>query len=325
MYMNTKQKKVVVIGGANGTGLNIQGLKTYKDIELMAVVSMSDSGRSSGKIRQELGALPPADILRVLIAASSYDESLLTEIFYTKRFTHPPKLEQLNIGSALIALASTYTNNLLSVIQNLEQIFDCKAKVLPVTISMTDLHVSLSNGTDIHSEGNIDCPQQPIPDDVVITRSWLDPTGKIDDPAREALEQADVIITGPGDLYTSNIAPLLTEGCFEAIKKSSAKLVYVAGNKYTIGGEPAPKTLSERVAALQMYLPRRVDLVLYDTHVLQGAEIEMYKERDWGLIDFDTESLDATLLIGADIERDGGGIDPKKLGMELHQYIQTIK
>ncbi len=316
-----KKKKVVIFGGANGTGLSVRGLKTYADIlDVTAIVSMSDSGRSSGKVRDELGELPPADVLRVIIAGSLYDYSLLKELFYKKRFTSDQKIAGLNIGTLLIALGAKYTGNIISITQDLAEMLQCQVQVFPATLTLTELHARLDSGVELHSEGSIDSPEQDCTGQK-IEEVWLDPTGPMYGPAVEAIKEADVIITGPGDLYTSNIAAMLAEGTYEAIAQSKAKIVYIAGNKYTINGEPAPRSLSKRVLALEAYLPRPVDVILYNTHELGHSETETYHARNWGLIDFDVHNITDRRVIGVEIERKGGGIDPEKLGNALMQIM----
>lgn len=319
-------KNIVTFGGANGTGLVMRGLKRYRDqYNLSAIVSMSDSGRSSGKIREEIGSLPPADILRVLLSMSTrYEYDLLKELFYSKRFTGDDKLERLNIGSLLIALTSQYLDgDILTVIRNLERIFETAGNVYPACLDQTHINVQLQSGKTIHGEGNIDEPGAIDRTDL-IEKIWLEPSGNIYKEAAAALRKADVIITGPGDLYTSNITAILPNGAKEAIAESNAKIIYVAGNKFTIDGEPAPTSLSARVRALEQYLPRKVDAIFYDSHKLSEKEKTYYQEKHWGLLDFDVEQLAGYLVVGKDIEEDGGGIDTSKLGDVLYDIIENL-
>ena len=319
MHKKVTQKKVVVMGGANGPSLVLRGLKMQNDIDLIAVIAMTDSGRSSGKIRTELGQLPPADILRVMIALSPYDYDTLMQILYNARFSSPALLDGLNIGTALIALAAKETGKLSDVIAELSKILETKGRVLPVTLDMSNLVVECSDQTCLFGEGNIDEPQDERVREV--TKAYLSPAAYVTDEAAEAIRQAEYLIIGPGDLYTSCIASLLPIGVKEAIRESTAKIIYVAGNKYTIGGEPAPRELSKRVDALEQFLPRPVDVVLYDNHELLESEQQFYTEKHWGLIDFDVENVSAVQVVGEDLERSGGGLDPQKIGAVLSQIL----
>lgn len=312
MSTNIVQKKIVVMGGANGPSLVLRGLKHYEDFDLTAVIAMTDSGRSSGKIRKEFGQLPSADILRVIIALSPYDYDTLIQILYNARFSSPSLLDGLNIGTALIALAAKETGKLTDIIDQLSNILNAKGKVLPVTLDMSNLVVECSDHTCMFGEGNIDEPSEDRHREV--TKAYLSPAAYVTDDAADAIRNADNIIIGPGDLYTSCVASLLPIGVKEAIQESAAKLIYVAGNKYTVGGEPAPKVLSQRVTALEQFLPRPVDIVLYDNHKLSDQEQRYYQKKHWGLIDFDMTSSTEKIVLGEDLELSGGGIDPRKLG-----------
>ena len=307
------------MGGASGPSLVLRGLKTYNDLDLAAVIAMTDSGRSSGKVRQELGQLPPADILRVMISMSPYDYHTLMQIFYNARFCAPDLLEGLNIGSVLIALAAKETGKLPVVIEQLSNILETRGRVLPVTLDMSNLVVECSDQTCLLGEGNIDEPHENL--DREIVKAYLSPAAYITDEAADAIRKSDTIIIGPGDLYTSCIAALLPIGVKEAIRESSAKIIYVAGNKYTIGGEPAPKKLSERVVALEQFLPRPVDVLLYDNHQLSTQERDYYKKKKWGLIEFDMEKNTNKSVVGVDLELAGGGIDPQKVGKALKPLL----
>ena len=161
-------------------------------------------------------------------------------------------------------------------------------------------------------EANID---QPTYDrSLKIKRVSLDPKGMVYAEAARVIREADFIFFGPGDLYTSIVAALLPEGCCEAIAGSKARLIYVAGNKYTESGETGPTSLSGFVRALEDYLPRSIDLVIYNNHVLRSNEKDFYKENDWAIKEYDKENLADWRVIAQDFERPDGGISFKKLG-----------
>ncbi len=319
--MTHTKHNVVTMGGANGPSLVLRGLKQYDELNLTAVIAMTDSGRSSAKVRDELGQLPPADILRVMIALSPYDYQTLMQLLYRARFASPSLLDGLNIGTAFIALAAKHTGNLPLIISELSKMLECRGTVLPVTLDMAHLVVECSDNTCLVGEGNIDEPLEHI--DREISRASLKPAAYITGEAAEAIRQADALIIGPGDLYTSCIASILPVGTLDAIRESRAKIIFVAGNKYSIGGEPAPRTLSERTQALERYLPRPVDAVVYDSHRLSDEEAEYYRTKGWGLIEFDVANMKEKMVVGEDVEITGGGIDPDKLGRVLRHVMMS--
>jgi uncharacterized cofD-like protein len=134
-------------------------------------------------------------------------------------------------------------------------------------------------------------------------------------PALEALRQADYIILGPGSLYTSIIPSLLIPEVKQVLKQSKAKLVYVVGNGYEAEGELGPTTMAGFVEALQRYVPRSINIVIYNTADLGAKERRFYEEKKWGVATRDVEVLkERYMMFGYPFERDGGGLSKERLG-----------
>lgn len=306
-------KKVVVVGGGNGAAVSILALKRNLDLfKISAVIAMSDSGGSSGRLRREFKTMPPGDILRGMMAMSKYDYYTLRQIFYERRFDGCGKLDGHNLGNIFLTFASKYSS-LEEAVCSLQQSLECVGKVYPVTIEASELCAEFKNGEVIHGECLIDRPDKKD-NGHVIKKVWLKPEVKLYTPAKEAILSADYIILGPGSLYTSVIPNLLTKGFAEAIKKSFAKLVYVVGNGYEIDGENGPKTMAGFVKILQSYLPRKIDMVIYNTEDLGNKEKRFYEEKKWGIAERDIEKISGKYkLLGHKFERDGGGLSKEKL------------
>lgn len=312
------KKNVVIFGGGNGTSLLARALFPFFEIyNLEAIVSVSDSGRSSAKLRDEVGTLPLADILRVICAFSSYDYNLVKELLYRNRFCINKKMKGLNIGSLFLGLATKYTGDVIEVVRELESVLKCVGNVHPATLQKNDLLAKLNTGEIIKGEGEIDRPNSFKKS--LIENIWLEPDVNINENAKKSIGKADVIITGPGDLYTSNIASFLAIGTKETIQKSNAKIIYVASNKYTIGGELAPINLSERVRALEKYIGKNVHTILWNNHKHNKEEKDFYKEKKWGFINNDVG--EDNRIIVKDFEDIGGGISTQKLGNILNNII----
>jgi len=315
-----KKKKVVVMGGGNGGSISIRALKPYiKDIEISAIIAMSDSGYSSGRLREEFGVLPPGDILRAVLAMSRYDYPLLKRIFYDSRYSKHGKLKGFGLGHLFIAFVETYDGNIVNAIRPLAQAIDAVGPVFPVTLESSDLVAKLTNGQSIKGEHEIDEPAWDR--SIRISRVWLDPLPSVYERARQELVDADAIIIGPGSFYTSIIATLLPDGVKEAIGKSSAKIYYVAGNAVEGAGETGPQRLSEFVHELETYLPRSLDAVLYNNTELTQKQKEKYKNKNWVEIVDDGESITSTTVLGFDYEKRDGGLDIQKLGEKLREII----
>ncbi|PIZ96211.1 MAG: hypothetical protein COX80_01980 [Candidatus Magasanikbacteria bacterium CG_4_10_14_0_2_um_filter_33_14] len=309
-------KNVVTIGGGNGTAITVNALKKFiSQINLSVVVGMSDSGGSSGRLRKEFGVLPPGDIMRAVLSLSPYDYLLLKKIFYKNRFNNLEKLEGHNLGNLFLTLTSQY-GDFMSALRAFEQSVESMAHVYPNTLEINNLVAELENGDIIFGENEIDEPNYDR--DLKIKKVWSEKENSKESPeiyveTKQALEKADYIFLGPGDLYTSIIATTLPKGFKETIEKSKAKIIYIFGNIRHLDGETGPKTFSEAVLALESYLGRKIDLVIYDNHKLNQDEKKKYKIRGWELVPCDKENLLDNEIWEVDFEKAGGGLAPDKL------------
>ena len=315
------QKKVVVLGGGNGSAIALVALKqNLKKFNISAIVSMSDSGGSTGRLRKELNILPPGDIMRAVLALSIYDYPLLKKIFYRNRFSQDGKMNNHNLGNLFLALSSRYCGSFVKSVRALEESVEAVGKVYPVTLKINDLVAKLVNGKIVKTEAKIDQPDYDL--GLRIKNVYLEPKVKADPEAIKEILSADCIVLSPGSLYTSVVATLLPTGIKEAIAKSKAKIIFVAGNAYHIYGETGPTKLSEIVAELEQYLPRRADYILYNNHKLSKKEQTYYKEKTWGVIVGDLEKLDGRNVISFDFSSSVGGLCSIKLGEKLKELIK---
>ncbi len=320
MEKNITKKRVVVIGGGNGSAIAVVALKQHLDVfDISAVVSMSDSNGSSGRLRRELNTLPPGDILRVILAMSKYDYPLLRQIFYRNRFSNTGKLDKHDLGNLFLVLSARYGGDFAAATRALGQSLETVGPVYPVTMDKTDLCAELSNGKIIKTEAAIDIPSYSR--SLKIKRVWLEPAGQIYAGAKKVIEQADYIVLAPGSLYTSDIAALLPKGVKEAISKSKAKLIYTSGDAYQVHGETGPEKLSEFVYQLEKYLPRPVDLVIYNNHQLTPKQKNLYVTKGWGIFEADFKNLKNHQVIQSDYSRDEGGLCSIRLGRILTRII----
>lgn len=283
------KKKVVVIGGGNGSAVCLDALKRNVGLfEITGVISTADSGGSSGRLRDEFGTLPPGDILRAVLSLSKYDYATLRQIFYSARFIGAGKLNGHNLGNIFLSLSAKYGGNFLRSLSALAQAVEVQGEVCPVTLKPTRLCAELTNGKVVKGEAAIDTPDYDRK--FKIKNVWLEPGGKASEKATRALRAADYIILSPGSLYTSLIATLLPKGIKEAVKASKAKLIYVE-SAYRVKGETGPETLGGLVSDLEKYLPRRIDLIIRDDNKLNVAQRKYFKEKKWAALKFDSHNL----------------------------------
>ena len=315
------KKKIVVIGGGNGSAICLDGLKKYADkFDISAIISMSDSGGSSGKLRKEFNTLPPGDIMRAILSLAKYDYKVLRQIFYKPRFTNTGKLDSHNLGNSFLTLMSQYSGNFLYALEALSQSVEAQGRVYPVTLENCDLAAELQNGDIIKTEEFIDNPKYNR--GLKIKKVWLEPCCQAYAEAQRAIEAADCIILSPGSLYTSLIAALLPVGIKQAIDKNiKAKIIYVAGSAYRLDGETGPEKVGEVVLQMERYLPRRIDLVIYNNHKLTKKQKEIYKTRNWGVFAYDKENLKNIKIKSLDLEDKDGGLSAEKVAAILTKFI----
>lgn len=268
------KKKIVVIGGGTGTYQVLTGLKNTSSIDLTAVISMCDSGGSTGRLRKELGILPPGDVRRAILALSDlpFAQKTLEEVFEF-RFEDGKGLSGHSLGNILLAALVQITGSMDRAIDEAARILNATGKVLPVTLDKTHLVAYLADGTRIYGESKID--RRAVKPKIPIKRVYLTPKARVFREAAKAINSADLIILGPGDLFTSIIPTLLVEGVNEALKSSKAKLVYIV-NLMTKKGETDGFSAADFVTTIEEYLGDSYQKL---THVIVNKKINKSKSK----------------------------------------------
>ena len=298
--------RIVTIGGGTGQFALLSALKNIPGIEISAIVSMVDSGGSTGKLRDEYGVLPPGDVLKCLIALSPYKDA--RDILQT-RF-ESGKLKNHNAGNLLLVFLSQYLgNDFRLAIEELGRILNIKGKVLPVTTDKATLVAELENGQMIFSESEIDLRGSAgLPAQAgKIKKTFLVPHSgrmEINPEAENAIEKADYIFIGPGDLFTSITPNFLVPGVAESFRKSKAKIVYIL-NIMTKYAETNGFTAKDFVEKIEKYLGRRVDCVLANDRRPQSSVMKKYKKEKARLVEIDLKSGGSRKIIAEDLITDG--------------------
>ncbi|OGY53619.1 MAG: hypothetical protein A2912_01190 [Candidatus Buchananbacteria bacterium RIFCSPLOWO2_01_FULL_40_23b] len=213
-------KKIVVIGGGTGNFVVLSGLKQYK-VDLSAIVSMADDGGSTGMLRDELGVLPPGDVRQCLVALSN--SSRLMRSLMNYRFENGG-LEGHNFGNLLLSALEKVTGSFEKAVEEVGKILSIEGKVIPVTANQVRLHMILEDGTLLRGECEILLAKRSL---LGFKSIYLEPYPKADHHALDEIRNADLIIFGPGGLYTSLIPNLLVEGVSEALRETKATKVFV--------------------------------------------------------------------------------------------------
>lgn len=315
-----KGPRIVVVGGGTGLSTMLRGLKEYSD-NITAIVTVADDGGSSGRIREELGILPPGDIRNTLVSLA--DTEPLMERLFQYRFSWGQGLEGHSFGNLFIAAMTDITGDFEEAIREMSKVLAVRGRVLPATLATVKLGARYEDGDEAWGESHI--PQEGRQ----ISQMFLEPSDVSALPeALQAIEQADVVVLGPGSLYTSIIPNLLVHPIPEAIGRTNALRVYVC-NVMTQPGETENMTAAQHVRALVAHAGRRriVDAVLVNDEQISPEQAAKYANQGAYAIEPDLAELRrlgvqvraAKLLDAQDLVRH----DPRKLAREIMQMVEA--
>jgi uncharacterized cofD-like protein len=314
------RKKVVFVGGGTGGFTVLTGLRAY-DYDLSAIVNMADDGGSTGVLREEFGTLPAGDIRRALIALSDSNKKVLSELF-NFRFEESSSLHGHSMGNLLLTALEKITGDFGSAVKEAGEVLNIDGKVIPVTLTPTTLHATLTDGNEIIGETNIDIPKHD--GTITIKNVFLEPEVSVNPEALKALGEADFIILGPGDVYTSIIPNLIIHGVSDAIKNSKAKLIYNV-NIMTKFGETNGFAASSFVSKMEEFVGEgRIDVITVNTQKPTGEIVERYKDEKVEFVENDLG--DDPRVVTGDFLRDGKFLrhDSEKLANALSEIIRSV-
>jgi uncharacterized cofD-like protein len=279
--------RIVTIGGGSGQFVLLSGLRRIDGIDITAIVSMMDSGGSTGRLRDELGILPPGDVLKCVLALSPQQDAARKLLL--KRFQKDRRLAGHNAGNMLLTMLSQYTGSFSSGIQALAEILDVEGRILPVTMDPATLVAELTDGTRVFGEHAIDIPrgdQREKIREVFLVPHHCDAI-HVHPPVLEAIQAADFILLGPGDLFTSIIPNLIVPDVAEAIETSRARLFYIV-NIMTKFGETHNFGGIDFVKRLEAFTGRPVDAVVYNDSRPSPALMDLYASQKSECVLIDT-------------------------------------
>ncbi|WP_445488086.1 gluconeogenesis factor YvcK family protein [Niallia sp. 03133] len=280
----SEQPRIVIIGGGTGLSVLLRGLKKYP-VDITAIVTVADDGGSSGRLRDELNIPAPGDIRNVLAAMSDV-EPLIEEMFQ-HRFSSSNELAGHSLGNLIIAAMTSITGNFTYAIQEMSKVLNVRGKVLPATSHSVVLNALMEDGTVVTGESSIPESEKKIKE-VFLTPKNSTPLPE----ALQAIRHADLIVIGPGSLYTSILPNLIVPEIGEEIVKASAKKVYVC-NIMTQAGETSNYSASDHVRAIYHHMEKPfIDTILVNRENIPEDIQERYNEERAKPVNFDTDQLE---------------------------------
>ena len=275
--------RVAAIGGGHGLAALLSGLKEHTS-NITAVVTMADDGGSSGRLRRDMGLPPPGDIRNCLVALSD-DESLMSRLFQF-RFADGG-LEGHSFGNLFVAALTEVTGDFELAVQESTHVLKVRGRVLPSTLDDVVLHAQLEDGARVSGQSTI------ATGDGVPHQVWLTPEEPHALPqAVEAVLHADMVVLGPGSLYTSIIPNLLIPAVRDAVGRTRAWVVYVC-NVMTQPGETDGYTVADHVEALHRHgVAGMIDVVLVNESPVTGELARAYEAAGQAPVVVDAERLE---------------------------------
>lgn len=282
--------KVVVIGGGTGTSTILRGLKQHTD-EITAIITVMDDGGSTGRLRKDLDIIAPGDIRNCLIALSNSEDEIDKLLDY--RFSEG-EMSGHSFGNLFIAAMNGVYKDFSTAIRKTADILKITGQVLPITLTNTNLVARLENGHTVRGESSIPNVSHSLKSK--IQKMYTEPDGvEMVDEAKMAIEEADIVILGPGSLYTSIIPNLLVNDMVELLDNCKGKVCYVC-NIMDQEGETEKYTISDHYDAIINHSKEGIiDYVIANSGQIDSKLLEKYDESNShfiSCIDEDRKYLD---------------------------------
>jgi uncharacterized cofD-like protein len=287
-------KNIVIIGGGTGTYTLLSGLRKFP-VNNSVIVSTADDGGSTGILRESLGVVPPGDIRQCLVGLS-YTEDYLKDLF-SYRF-EKGVLKGHAAGNIIISALEKITGGIKPAIALASRMLNVRGEIIPATLKPTNLSALLENGKKIVGEHNIDEPKKNFESGIMNLE--LKPKLPANPDAVKALKSANVIVFGPGDLFTSIIPNLLVKGIREAINNSKAKKVLVC-NIMTKFGQTDGFAASDFVNELEKYLKDKIDAVVVNSEPPKNKIFAKYKKEKAEMVRLDEKNIKTAKIIKANL------------------------
>ena len=261
------------MGGGTGTFPVVTALKKL-DLDISAIVTVSDSGGSTGRIRDEFGFQPVGDLRQSLAALADLESQEWIQKLLLYRFSKGDGLKGHNLGNLILTALQDMTKNTTQALEIAEQIFNLDGSVIPVTASFVDLQINYVDGSTAVGEDILD---SDAPNPKKIKNVTLVPSCTINPPAKEALLEADFIIIGPGDLYASIMSTLVVNDITEIFKQVTGKIIYIS-NLMTRLTQTHEMTAQQHVLKVEEVIGRTVDFIVVNNQEIPQPALQKYAD-----------------------------------------------
>ena len=268
----SNKPKIVVIGGGTGTFVVLSGLKN-ESVDITAIISVADSGGSTGRLRDEFGFQPVGDLRQSLAALARDNGKTWIRDLLLYRFTNGKELKGHNLGNLILTALQDMAGSTPKALEIAGKIFRLDGHIYPSTLENVQLEVTYSDGTKVTGEHHLD---NKLNGGKKIIDIRLKPQAKLYDKAAESIQNADLIIIGPGDLYASILPNIIVSGSKEAFLATQAKIVYIV-NLMTRYTQTPNMSAQDHVNVLSHYLGRQPNIVILNNGPISHQILKAYE------------------------------------------------
>lgn len=270
--MHLRQLTLGCFGGGTGLPSLLGGLKSNPWLDVNAVVTMFDSGGSSGQLRDELGVLPPGDVLKCALALARNEREARRVLLARLPTLEHARLGGHTGGNLLLSMMEQYSGDFLAAVEGLRTLLGCAGRVWPISVERATICAKYADGTQSCGEVEVDAGQWA---GHAITRLWLEPPPTLHEQTAAAIPTFDAVVIGPGSFYTSLMPIFLVNGAADAVRQVKGPLVLVA-NLLTEGRGMWQFTAGEAVRLMSETIGRPVDVVIVNTSRPDARTLERY-------------------------------------------------
>ena len=316
--MQLRELNIGCVGGGTGLPSLLGGLKSNPWLTLNAVVTMFDSGGSSGQLKDELGVLPPGDVLKCALAlARNEGEARRVLLARLPTLEHHAKLGGHTGGNLLLSMMEQYSGDFLAAVDGLRSLLGCRGRVWPVTIERASICAEYLDGSLTRGEVEVDAEQSRGHQ---VRRLWLEPDVSIHPTVADAIRNFDAVIIGPGSFFTSLMPPVLVRGVKEALAEVRGPIILIA-NLLTEGRGMAGFTAGDAARWIADAIGRPVDVVIANGDGPSPDALARYAVEHKAPLEIGSLDRDCELVVGQFWRKDIARHDRRRLSFAVWSVL----